>query len=101
MQHEPGRSLRYADVPVQLHAGHTFQAGQAQVDGDCPFLERDIRPGDSRAGTHAEIATAFPAPVWHGIGVRNVSGVVAPAFTAGTAMGPYHTFKPERGGFLA
>ena len=48
MQHEPGGRLRNTNVPAQLHAAHTFQAGQAQVDGDGPLAKRDVRSGNRR-----------------------------------------------------
>ena len=46
VQHEPCGLLGDVQVAVQLHAGHALEAGQAEVDGDGPLAQRDVRAGD-------------------------------------------------------
>ena len=60
--HEPGRFLRYVEVPVQLHAAYPLQTGQVQVDGDHPFLQGDLGVRQHRSGADAEVVPAVAAP---------------------------------------
>ena len=54
---------RNSQVAVQLHRRDAFQAGQMQIDGDGPFLQRDIRAFQHATCSDAEILLAIPAVV--------------------------------------
>ena len=42
MSHVPCRFLGDAQVAVQLHARHALEVGAVEIQGDCPFGERDV-----------------------------------------------------------
>ena len=44
VKHEPSRLLCHANIPMQLHAGHAFQARHFEIDGETPLAHRDPRP---------------------------------------------------------
>ena len=73
VRHEPGRFLRYLEIPVQLHAGHPLETGQVQVDGDDPLLQGDFRTFEDGSGADTEVVSTVATPVGHGPAVRAFS----------------------------
>ena len=71
----PGRLLRDAQLPVQLHGGNTLQARRHHVDGDGPLLITDLGRLHDHSLTDAEMAPAVPATVGHGLPILGLGGV--------------------------
>ena len=90
--------LADAKIPVKLHAGNRLEACQAEVDADGPFAHGDVGPRHWRSRPDAELGPAIRAPVWHGLGVRNLAGIDASALPAmAFAVRPYAFLKPLGG----
>ena len=96
VHHEPGTGLTDSQIPVQLHAGHGFKAGHAEVNGDGPFAQGNARALHWRPRAHAEIGAAIAAPVRHRLGVWRLFGVGAAATRAMTAFWPDAFLEPFR-----
>lgn len=97
----PCTGLGDSNIPVQFHAGHTFETGGFQEDRPCPFLERDFTALQCGSRLNGEVPFAIPAPVRHLVGVpADLVGVGAPASWAGAPILPDHGFKPLQCGFL-
>ena len=100
VQHEPCGRLRDTQIAVQLHARHALEARQAEIDGDGPLAQRDVRSRDGRSSSDAEVTPAIGAPVRHGLAVWDFHGLPAPALPAAAATTPENGFEPLGSRFL-
>ena len=87
----PRGFLRDVQLPVQLYRRNALLAGSAQIDGERPFPQRQIRSRHYRPGADAKMLAAIPAaprhrPTAHD---RRCAGR--------SAMRAMHAFRPALG----
>ena len=99
-KHEPRRLLPYAEVAVQLHAGHSLGTGDEKENPDDPFSEREVGRCNQRACADTKIRAAGRAPEGHRLAGRHRPGRGATAFRALAAIRPASAFEPLLGGGL-
>jgi len=88
MRHEPRGLLRDHDIPIQLHQGDAFQAGNLQVDRYRPLPQRHLGPPKRRYDPDRKRLPAGPAPVGQIGRVRRFGGFGIAASWAMTAVRP-------------
>lgn len=79
MEHVPRGCLTHSYVPVELHAGHTFQTGHLQEDSPGPLLQRHLATRKHRSRLDREVTLAIPATIRHAV---PVTGPVCVRFLA-------------------
>src|ERR1041385_3311314 len=75
--HKPRRFVSHAKHPVNLMRTHSFFGSAEKVNGDHPFVERDMRIFEDRANSNSErLAASFTLPqtltrLAHSFGLRS------------------------------
>ena len=100
VEHEPCCLLGDFEVPMQLHAGNRFKAGQAEINPNRPLMQGDFGVGHRGAGANAEIRPAIVAEIRH-ITVFRMAGLEATALGAMPLTAPDRVFKPLGSRFLS
>ena len=96
LEHEPGGFLRYADVPVEFHAGHALETGQVQMDGDAPFLQGHLRPLHDGPGLDRKEPATVKTTIRERVaGFPALDNPLRSAMRAFAAILPHPRFKPS------
>ncbi|MYB35771.1 MAG: hypothetical protein F4X92_11800 [Gammaproteobacteria bacterium] len=65
-------------IPMQLHAGNRFEGSEAEVNGNAPFLQGDIRLLERDTCPDRKTGSAIGALVRHRFAALDGSGAGAP-----------------------
>ncbi len=84
----PSGLLGDAEVPVELHAGHTLEVGTHEIGREAPLAEGEVRSLHDRAGLYREVLVAVAAAEGLGLAGGALLDVQRAAFYAGDTVGP-------------